>query len=62
MALLKRIKQDMTFNQDAFAHMEHFLQSPIFFSFDLTNATDRFPALLQKAVMEHMLGKERGMA
>jgi hypothetical protein len=54
--ILRRIPQDMTFNQGRFKdnHKDH----KIFYSLDLTSATDRFPIELIRKVLEGKFPKE----
>jgi hypothetical protein len=47
--ILKRIPQDMTFNQGAFTQSIH--NREIYYSVDLTAATDRFPIWLISSVL-----------
>lgn len=60
MESLRRISTDRTFRQDdcktLFAH-----PGP-YHSFDLSQATDRFPLSVQKAFLETFLGKDRATA
>jgi len=56
--ILERIPQDRTFSQNPLG----LRQSGSFFSFDLKNATDRFPILYQKLVVERLIGVERAQA
>lgn len=59
-AVLKRIPQDCTFNQN------HFLKclppKGPYYSIDLSNATDRMPISLQKIVIQEVIGKARADA
>lgn len=50
--VLRRIKQDCTFDQSGFAEKLGVNQGP-FYSMDLSNATDRFPI---KAISDLLLG------
>jgi len=45
-SILRRIPQDMTFNQDGFQDLVKTWDDPVFYSVDLTSATDRFPISL----------------
>jgi len=53
-ALLRGIKSDCTFNQGSFR--KKLAGKSIYFSIDLSNATDRFPALLQRTVVASITG------
>jgi len=57
MGSLKKIRTDCTFNQDHF-HKCLPQQGP-YFSFDLSNATDRMPISLQERIVARFIGKER---
>lgn len=61
MGLLKSLKTDATFNQDA-----KLVPSPdgdsFYYSLDLSSATDRFPVSLQEAVLGCLIGKEKAGA
>jgi len=52
--ILKRIPQDMTFNQGAFKD-SNLLNSSVFYSVDLSNATDRFPMDLIVSILKGRL-------
>jgi hypothetical protein len=54
--LLSKIKQDGTFDQMAPAVKLAERGHKIFFSYDLSSATDRFPVLLQQPVLALLLG------
>lgn len=58
MSLLRKIPQDCTFDQGSFLSK---LRKPddeeYYYSFDLTNATDRLPLELQKSVIGRVLGR-----
>jgi hypothetical protein len=58
--LLKRIQGDCTFNQGDFTRW--LPASGPYHSLDLTSATDRFPAELQRHVLEQLIGKEKADA
>jgi hypothetical protein len=58
---LRKIKQDGTYNQNSFIRVLRNCQGP-FYSFDLTNATDRMPIALQQKVLERIIGRERSRA
>lgn len=53
--ILKRIRQDCTFNQGGFRDLIG--RAEVFYSFDLTAATDRFPIAVIKMVLESRLPK-----
>jgi len=57
MKILKRIPEDCTYNQGSFKTK---LQSGtgMFFSFDLTNATERMPLEFQKHIISYIFGEE----
>lgn len=61
--VLKRIPQDMTFNQDAFAsrlrNTGGFEPGVVFHSVDLSSATDRWPFALMVEMMRYVLGPDR---
>lgn len=61
MELLRKLKTDATFNQDA-----KLVPSPLgdsfYYSLDLSSATDRFPVLLQEGVLAEMIGEEKAGA
>lgn len=54
---LKRIPEDCTFNQGSF-HTK-LPSNTIYYSFDLSNATDRLPLSLQKDVIRWVFGEEK---
>jgi hypothetical protein len=58
--LLKRIKADCTFDQGS--RIGKVLPNPHYWSIDLTNATDRFPIVLQEAVLKHLIGEVKANA
>jgi len=60
MVILKRIKQDMTYNQDDFC--TEFSHHKTYYSFDLTAATDRMPIDLQMKVLARIIGAKRAEA
>jgi len=60
MSYLKQIPADCTFNQNRFTSLLA-LPGP-YYSLDLTNATDRMPMWLQKAIMVHFLGRKKAEA
>lgn len=55
MSLLRGIKEDCTFDQNSF--ISKLPKEGPYFSFDLTNATDRLPLSFQKEVMNQLYGK-----
>lgn len=58
MSLLKKIPQDCTFDQGSFlSKLRKPDDEPFYYSFDLTNATDRLPLELQKTVIGRVLGR-----
>jgi hypothetical protein len=57
--LLRSLKSDMTFNQDGF-HKN--LKSGPYYSFDLKDATDRFPIALQQQVLSYLIGEAKAKA
>jgi len=57
--LLAKFPQDCTFNQSAFT--KELMTGP-WYSFDLKDATDRFPIALQQEVLSYLIGKERATA
>lgn len=61
-SLLKRIDQDMTFNQNAFSELPLLKGGNKFHSIDLTAATDRFPINFQMKVIGYLIGSERAIA
>jgi hypothetical protein len=57
MDTLRGIKVDCTFDQTRF---KKFVPTyGTFFSFDLSNATDRMPILLQKRLLSRIIGEEK---
>jgi hypothetical protein len=56
-SLLKGIKQDGTFDQDAaVAYLQQMLRSePVAYSYDLSAATDRLPVELQKHLLNSLV-------
>lgn len=58
--ILKRIKSDCTFNQGKFLTL--LADKPIYYSIDLTAATDRMPLSLQKAVLTFIIGEQKAQA
>jgi hypothetical protein len=54
--ILKRIPQDMTFKQGQFT--EDKVEHKVYYSFDLTAATDKFPIKLIRKVLEGRLSKD----
>lgn len=59
LGVLRSLKCDMTFNQGSF---EPVLGSGPYFSFDLKDATDRFPLALQQKVIAYLIGEDRAKA
>jgi hypothetical protein len=59
LGLLRSLPSDMTFNQDAFTKD---LKSGPYFSFDLKDATDRFPIALQQKVLSYLIGEDKAKA
>lgn len=59
--VLRRIKQDGTYNQNSFHSVMRECEGP-FYSFDLSNATDRMPVDLQKRLIGSIIGPERADA
>jgi hypothetical protein len=57
---LRTVKQDMTFNQGGFGKI--MINRTRYFSFDLSQATDRFPVSLQRAVLSEMIGEKKANA
>jgi hypothetical protein len=57
-AILRRLPNDGTFNQEASINRskEKALQAGMAFSFDLTAATDRLPAALTASIIERLAG------
>jgi len=53
--ILRKIPEDCTFDQASF-HSKLPTQST-YYSFDLSNATDRLPALMQRDLLEHIYDK-----
>nr|UPW42113.1 MAG: putative RNA dependent RNA polymerase [Zhejiang mito-like virus 6] len=60
MGILRGIKSDCTFDQNAF-YTKLPSRGP-YFSFDLSAATDRMPILLQKRIVSAVVGEERAEA
>jgi len=58
MRILRNIKQDRTFNQEPLGLIFY----DKYFSYDLKNATDRFPVSLIVEVMKKLIGEDRAMA
>jgi len=58
--ILRRLPQDCTFDQKSFIHK---LSKPeaekFYFSFDLTNATDRMPIKLQQTIIAKIIGEAK---
>lgn len=61
MGCLERIKQDCTYDQSKFKTLLKFNGQP-FYSLDLSNATDRFPVLLQEQLLIGLIGIEKAKA
>jgi len=59
LGLLRSLPSDMTFNQDAFTKV---LMDGPYYSFDLKDATDRFPLQLQKKVLAYLIGQSKAEA
>jgi len=59
LGVLRSLKCDMTFNQNGFVSN---LMSGPYYSFDLKDATDRFPISLQKKVISYLIGEDRAKA
>jgi len=57
--ILRSLPGDCTFNQGAF--MTRLTKGP-FYSFDLSNATDRMPLILQRRIFSHIFGEEKANA
>lgn len=56
--VLKRIPQDMTFQQGGFVdHVRSWGEGTVYYSVDLTKATDRFPLFIIGKVLEPMFGE-----
>lgn len=60
MGVLRGIKQDCTFNQDAF-HTKLPSSGP-YYCFDLHAATDRMPLYIQKKILKSIVGEEKSEA
>ncbi|AQM32767.1 replicase [Agaricus bisporus mitovirus 1] len=60
--VLRRIKTDMTFDQNRFSSEIPKLDGHKFQSIDLSSATDRMPITLQKRVLEFIIGTEKSNA
>lgn len=58
MSVLKRMKTDGTYNQDEQTKIIVNSSRICAYSFDLTNATDRFPMEIQEILMSHIFGKD----
>jgi len=56
--ILKRVPQDCTFNQGSFQDKVKHWDNPVFYSVDLTAATDRFPIDSIRQVLEGGFPKE----
>jgi len=59
LGVLRSLKSDMTYNQSGFTQI---LGSGPYFSFDLKDATDRFPIALQQKVLSYLTSPERAKA
>jgi hypothetical protein len=57
--ILKTIPFDMTYDQSRIPYEK--IEGKVF-SFDLTNATDRFPISLQKEVLKYFIGRDKAEA
>lgn len=60
MTILRGIKADCTFNQDAF-HSKLPLRGP-YYCFDLHAATDRMPLYLQENILSSIVGDDKAKA
>jgi hypothetical protein len=58
--ILRRIPQDMTFNQGYVLNV--IANKPCYYSYDLSSATDRFPIILQERILSCLIGSERANA
>lgn len=58
MRSLNRIEEDCTYNQSAIKNFALKSQGP-YYSFDLKNATDRFPLTFQAMIMSPILGEDK---
>jgi len=58
--ILKKLPRDCTFNQGSGLDLGP--PSTSYHSFDLTNATDRFPVKLQQILLSHLIGKKKSLA
>jgi hypothetical protein len=56
MKLLRKFPSDCTFNQGSFTRD---LKPGTWFSFDLKDATDRFPIALQQKVLSYLIGEDK---
>lgn len=55
---LRKIESDMTHDQSSFVSYIEKYKPKKFWCYDLSNATDRFPLELQKAVLKYFLGED----
>jgi hypothetical protein len=58
--ILRRLPSDCTFNQNKF--IELLREKPIYYSIDLTAATDRMPITFQKKVLSFIIGEAKSNA
>jgi len=56
--ILRSVPQDYTFNQDGFRDRITWGEGIIYYSVDLSRATDRFPFSLTLSAVEPVFGKE----
>lgn len=57
--LLRRIPTDMTYNQGAFAPVDHLKGAEKYHSIDLSAATDRMPVFLQRRILRLFMTAEK---
>jgi len=55
----RSLKTDLTFNQDATSVFQPKHPDTVYYSYDLSAATDRFPVSLQEAVLARLIGPEK---
>lgn len=60
--ILRNISTDCTFNQNHFLDILSKQVNKTFYSFDLTNATDRMPIELQKKIIGSLIGRKKADA
>jgi len=58
--ILRRLRCDCTFDQNKFVTL--LKDKPVYYSLDLTAATDRFPITFTKKLMEVLLGAQKAQA